>query len=300
MTSGNLSDEPIAFEDKDALERLDGLADGFLIHNRPIHMRVDDSVLRVVDNQPYPIRRSRGFAPDPIRLGQPMPEMLACGAGLKNTFCLSRDHYAFLSHHIGDLENYETLRSYEEGITHFEKLFRIQPESLVADLHPDYLSTKYALERSSRENLPLLQVQHHHAHLAACLADNHRPLDEKVIGLILKMGLSESVILSSFNARNLLKAKSLQPSIPRGLLTLPGLLGFPYRSWLGKRYHYDALHPYHKDVNVKMVNRLHAEGKKVNVWTVDKPADLLRMKMLGVDMVICNDPAHAREVLEAA
>ena len=184
MTSGNLSDEPIAFEDKDALERLDGLADGFLIHNRPIHMRVDDSVLRVVDNQPYPIRRSRGFAPDPIRLGQPMPEMLACGAGLKNTFCLSRDHYAFLSHHIGDLENYETLRSYEEGIAHYEKLFRIQPKSLVADLHPEYLSTKYALERSTRENLPLIQVQHHHAHLAACLADNHRPLDEKVIGLI--------------------------------------------------------------------------------------------------------------------
>ncbi len=184
MTSGNLSDEPIAYDDADAFERLDSIADGFLTHNRPIHMRVDDSVLRVVGDQPYPIRRSRGFSPDPIRLNQSMPEMLACGAELKNTFCLSRDRYAFLSHHIGDLENYETLRSYEEGIAHFEKLFRIQPKSLVADLHPEYLSTKYALERSTRENLPLLQVQHHHAHLAACLADNHRPLDEKVIGLI--------------------------------------------------------------------------------------------------------------------
>lgn len=125
-------------------------------------------------------------------------------------------------------------------------------------------------------------------------------LTEKVIDLIRKMGLNESVVLSSFNARNLLQAENLETRIRRGLLTLPGLPGIPYRSRLGKRYHYDALHPYHKDVNVKMVNRLHTEGKKVNVWTVDKPADLLRMKMLGVDMVICNDPAHAREVLEAA
>ena len=131
-------------------------------------------------------------------------------------------------------------------------------------------------------------------------ATPHDQLTEKVIGLILKMGLSESVILSSFNARNLLKAKSLQPSIPRGLLTLPGLLGFPYRSWLGNRYHYDALHPYHKDVNARMVSHLHAQGKKVNVWTVDKPEDLLRMRNLGVDMIICNDPVHAREVVEAA
>jgi len=125
-------------------------------------------------------------------------------------------------------------------------------------------------------------------------------LTEKVIDLIRKMGLNESVVLSSFNARNLLQAENLETRIRRGLLTLPGLPGIPYRSWLGKRYHYDALHPYHKDVNMKMVNRLHAEGKKVNVWTVDKPEDLCRMRDLGVDMVICNDPAHAREIIEAA
>jgi len=131
-------------------------------------------------------------------------------------------------------------------------------------------------------------------------ATPHDQLTEKVIDLILKMGISESVILSSFNARNLLKAESLEPSISRGLLTLPGLPGIFYRGLLGKRYHYDALHPYHKDVNAKMVSRLHAQGKQVNVWTVDKPEDLLRMRNLGVDMVICNDPAHAREVIEAA
>lgn len=125
-------------------------------------------------------------------------------------------------------------------------------------------------------------------------------LTEKVIDLIMQMGLKKSTILSSFNARNLLKAESLEPSIPRGLLTLPGLPGFPYRGWLGKRYHYDALHPYHKDVNARMVNRLHAADKRVNVWTVNKPEDLRRMKDLGVDMVICNDPDDAREVIEAA
>ena len=125
-------------------------------------------------------------------------------------------------------------------------------------------------------------------------------LTEKVIDLILRMGLTDSTILSSFNARNLLKAECLDPTIPRGLLTLPGLPGIPYRGCLGKRYHYDALHPYHKDVNAGMVNRLHAAGKKVNVWTVNKPEDLRRMRDLGVDMVICNDPADAREVIEAA
>jgi len=125
-------------------------------------------------------------------------------------------------------------------------------------------------------------------------------LTEKVIALIQKMGLKESVILSSFNARNFLKAERLEPAIPRGLLTLPGLPGIPYRGWLGKRYHYDALHPYFEDVNTRMVSHLHAQGKKVNVWTVDKTEDLLRMRDLGVDMVICNDPAHAREAIEAA
>ena len=124
-------------------------------------------------------------------------------------------------------------------------------------------------------------------------------LTEKVVDLILQMGLKNSAMLSSFNARNLLKAERLDPSIPRGLLTLPGLPGIPYRGWLGKRYHYDALHPYHKDVNARMVSRLHAAGKKINVWTVNNPEDLLRMRDLGVDMIICNDPADAREVMEA-
>ena len=183
MTSGNLSEEPIAYEDKDALQRLSGLADGFLMHNRPIFMRVDDSVARVLNGNPYLLRRSRGYAPDPIQLNQTVPSILAAGAELKNTFCLTRQNYAFLSHHIGDLENYETLRSYEEGIAHFERLFRIQPEAIACDLHPNYLSTRYAQQRAQEENLQIYPVQHHHAHLAACLADNNWTSDEPVIGL---------------------------------------------------------------------------------------------------------------------
>ena len=124
MTSGNLSEEPIAYEDVDAFNRLTPLVDGFLTHDRDINIRVDDSVLRIFDHKPYFLRRSRGYAPDSIRLPSEIPEILACGAELKNTFCLSKSNYAFLSHHIGDLENYETLRAFETGIEHYQKLFR--------------------------------------------------------------------------------------------------------------------------------------------------------------------------------
>jgi hydrogenase maturation protein HypF len=185
MTSGNLSEEPIAYQDSDADERLSGLADGFLLHNREIHMRTDDSVVRVFEEKPYILRRSRGYAPDPIQLSESLPPILATGAELKNTFCLTNRDYAFLSHHIGDLENYETLISFEEGIQHFQRLFHVTPEYLACDLHPNYLATRYAQERAEHEKLPLLQIQHHHAHLAACLADNHWTSEESVIGLCL-------------------------------------------------------------------------------------------------------------------
>jgi hydrogenase maturation protein HypF len=183
MTSGNLSEEPIAFEDEDAFARLTPIADGFLMHDRPIHMRVDDSVARVFTCGPQLLRRARGYAPDPVQLSQAVPPILATGAELKNTFCLSRERYAFLSHHIGDLENYETLVSFETGIAHYENLFRISPEMIAIDLHPNYLATRYGTQRASDQHLPLIQVQHHHAHLAACLADNSWDSIEPVIGL---------------------------------------------------------------------------------------------------------------------
>ncbi len=170
LTSGNVSDEPIAYRDEDALARLGGVADVFLTHDRPIHIRTDDSVVRPFRGRETVLRRSRGYVPEPLavaaRFGRPV---LACGAELKNTFCLGREDRAFLSHHIGDLENYETLRSFTEGIGHFRRLFDVTPQIVAHDLHPDYLSTRHALEQ---DDCVLAGVQHHHAHIASCLADN--------------------------------------------------------------------------------------------------------------------------------
>ena len=184
MTSGNLSEEPIAKDNDEARRRLGHLADYFLLHNRRIHARYDDSVWFVprasTASYPQPIRRARGYAPFPIKLPFPMRQILACGAELKNTFCLTRDEYAFLSQHIGDLENLETLEHFESTIELYEHLFRLEPELVAYDRHPDYLSTRYALDLA----LPRVPVQHHHAHIAACLADNGwTPAEGLVIGV---------------------------------------------------------------------------------------------------------------------
>jgi hydrogenase maturation protein HypF len=183
MTSGNISEEPIATENQEARQRLEKLADAFLMHNRGIHSRCDDSVVRVFEKKIYPLRRSRGYAPYPVHLNDEAIPLLGVGAELKNTFCLTRGSYAFLSHHIGDLENYETLQSFENGIAQFEKLFRVQPEALGYDLHPNYMATRYALDRADREGLPAFGIQHHHAHIAACMAENGLDGSRPVIGV---------------------------------------------------------------------------------------------------------------------
>jgi hydrogenase maturation protein HypF len=186
VTSGNVSDEPIAYRDADALARLAGIADAFLLHDREIHIRTDDSVVRASDGRPAVLRRARGYAPEPVRLRHPVPRpVLACGAELKSTFCLAQDDRAFLSQHIGDLENAETLESFTSGIAHFRRLFDIEPRLVAHDLHPDYLSTKYAIDLTETEaeagGVELVGVQHHHAHIASCLADNDE--DGPVIGV---------------------------------------------------------------------------------------------------------------------
>jgi len=193
MTSGNLSEEPIATDNNEARERLSKLADAFLFHNRDIHIRCDDSVVRVfADNRKseienrksiYPLRRSRGYSPFPVKLPFEVKHVLATGAELKNTFCITNKNYAFLSHHIGDMENYETLKSFEQGVEHFERLFRVMPVAIAHDLHPNYLATRYALERAERENLPTFNIQHHHAHIAACMAEHGLDGSRPVIGL---------------------------------------------------------------------------------------------------------------------
>ena len=182
MTSANLSDTPIMYKNAEALEKLHGIADGFLLHNRDIQTRCDDSLCWVLDGKEYFARRSRGYVPFPVSVDGISRGILACGAEQKASFCLSKGSYVFPSQHIGDLKNMETLENYSNQISHFQRLFDIKPEIIVCDMHPDYMSTEYASERSERENIPLVTVQHHHAHMASCMADN--AIDGEVIGLI--------------------------------------------------------------------------------------------------------------------
>ena len=181
MTSGNVSEEPIAGQNNEALLRLGGIADYFLLHNRDIHSTYDDSVTMVVDKNIQLIRRARGYAPYPIHMALKLPQLLACGAEEKNTFCLTRDNHAFISQHIGDMENIETMEHYIRTVELYKQLFRINPVVVAHDMHPEYLPTKYALEEAEKHNLKIIAIQHHHAHIASCLADNG--VDEAVIGV---------------------------------------------------------------------------------------------------------------------
>jgi len=178
MTSGNLSEEPIAIDNQDAFARLGRIADYFMVHNRDIYLRSDDSVVQSVEGRPRFFRRSRGYVPVPVFLKRALKPILACGAELKNTVCLTRGRHAFLSQHIGDLENLATYDFYEMTIDHLKRILSIEPEIVVHDMHPDYLSTQYAKQLSQ---LTRVEVQHHHAHIVSCMAENH--VAEPVIGL---------------------------------------------------------------------------------------------------------------------
>ncbi len=185
MTSANLSDEPILSDNEEALARLKGIADGFLLHNREIVARCDDSLIWEWEGEPYFARRSRGFAPRPITvpaLTRNAPSILACGAEQKASFAFSSGSGVFLSPHIGDAKNWETLAHYEKNVRRYEKLFDLKPAALACDLHPDYLTTGYAEERAARERLPLIRVQHHHAHMVSCMADNR--LEGPTLGIV--------------------------------------------------------------------------------------------------------------------
>ena len=183
MTSGNLSEEPIAIHNDEARQRLSILADALLLHNRTIRTRCDDSVIRTFQETTYPLRRSRGYAPFPVYLSANSHQILATGSELKNTFCIVRDRYAFLSHHIGDMENVETYDSFVDSIENYESIFRIKPEAIAFDLHPNYLATRYAMQRAEVEGLPSFGIQHHHAHIASCMAENSLPSNQPVIGV---------------------------------------------------------------------------------------------------------------------
>ncbi len=180
MTSANLSGEPLVVDRDEALRKLASIADAFLFHNREIHVRCDDSVY-LVEETPQVVRRARGYAPSPIDLPFRSRPILACGAQLKNTFCLTRDAHAFLSPHIGDMENEETLDHFTAMIAHYECLFRIEPRLIACDLHPEYTPTKFAVALAREAGLPCVAVQHHHAHIVSCLVE-HR-IDGPVIGV---------------------------------------------------------------------------------------------------------------------
>ncbi|MEQ1948666.1 MAG: carbamoyltransferase HypF [Bryobacteraceae bacterium] len=180
MTSGNLSEEPIVCKNEEVASRLYPLADLFLLHNRRIQTRVDDSVVRTFEGREIPLRRSRGYAPQPVNLGIPVEQVLACGGELKNVLCVTKEHYAVLSQDIGDLENLETLHVFEETLEHMKRFFRVNPVAVAHDLHPQYLSTRFALALDGVEKIG---VQHHHAHIGACMAENH--LDGSVMGVAL-------------------------------------------------------------------------------------------------------------------
>lgn len=181
MTSGNLSEEPIARDNDEALERLKGIADYFILHNRDIYSTYDDSVAVMEKGTEILTRRARGYAPYPIRLPFGTKQVLACGAEEKNTFCLTRDNNAFISQHIGDMENLETLNHYEETVALYEKMFRVKPSVIACDMHPDYMASKWGRKRASDEGLRLEEIQHHHAHIASCMAENG--VKGKVIGV---------------------------------------------------------------------------------------------------------------------
>jgi hydrogenase maturation protein HypF len=180
MTSANLSEEPIAIDNQESVRRLKDIADYYLVHNREILVRSDDSVVRASGGKLQQIRRSRGFVPMPVFLEKEVPSVLAVGGELKNTICLTRAKTAFLSQHVGDLENLEAFKFFNETVEHLSRILEIEPQAIAYDLHPDYLSTKWAKERTGKK---LIGVQHHHAHIASCMAENH--LDGKVIGFSL-------------------------------------------------------------------------------------------------------------------
>lgn len=186
MTSANISDEPICYRNDESFERLKGIADYFLTHNRDIFIRTDDSITRVINDKPLMLRRARGYAPHPIVLDEQWERstdsVLAVGAELKNSICLLKGNKAFLGQHIGDLQNTAAFNSFEQSISHLEKIFEIRPAVIAHDMHPDYFNSHWAMKKAGLD-MELVPVQHHHAHIASCMAENR--LTDPVIGVAL-------------------------------------------------------------------------------------------------------------------
>ncbi|WP_035302085.1 carbamoyltransferase HypF [Clostridium sp. DL-VIII] len=176
MTSANINSLPLEYKNESAVKKLTEIADYFLLHNRDIHMPIDDSVVRMINNEVYMIRRARGYVPEPIKM-ENTKEILACGSNMKNTFCVGKENNLFLSQYNGDLENLETFEHYENNIEYFKNIFNFVPKYVACDMHPSYASTQYAYNSA----IPKIEVQHHHAHIVSCLVENN--INKKVIGI---------------------------------------------------------------------------------------------------------------------
>lgn len=289
MTSGNISDEPICYTNEEAFDRLRGIADFFLINNRDIHVRCDDSVIRVFPLRhkgkciPLMIRRSRGYVPLPVRIDIRFKKpILACGAHLKNTFCLAKNEYAFISHHIGDLENIETIKAFENGIEHFKNLFSIKPEIAVCDLHPEYLSTKYAVKLAEDRKIErLIKVQHHHAHIASCMAENNI-LNRKVIGVAFdglgygddgKLWGGEFFVCS---LKNYKRAAHLK------YMPLPGGENAIKEPWrMGISYLYETFGTGYKGLDIDFLKSIRKKDQSLLLNLIDKRINTLQISSVG-------------------
>ncbi len=243
LTSGNLSDEPQCIDNDEARQRLAGMADAWLMHDRDIARRVDDSVARIMVGVSRLLRRSRGYAPAPLRLPRDFaaaPPVLAMGAQQKNTFCLLRDGEAVLSHHIGELENGETYRDYTVSLARYQHLFEHDADFVAVDLHPEYLSRKLGIDIAQQRHLPLAEIQHHHAHFAACLAENDVGLGTDVLGIVLDglgMGLDNALWGGEFLLGGYVDFKRLGSFTP---VALPGGAYAIYEPWRNTYAHLSA------------------------------------------------------------
>ncbi len=237
LTSGNCSNEPQCIDNKDATLRLKTLADTFLLHDRAIENRLDDSVLREMAGEHRLLRRARGYAPHPIKLAADFataPDILAMGGELKNTFCLFKDQHATLSQHMGDLENYATYADYQKNLQLYSTLYQHQPQAIVVDKHPEYLSTKLGKIWAKKQDLAVIEVQHHHAHIAACLAENQQPLHTPVVlGIVLDglgYGDDDSLWGGEFLLANYHQSKRLASLMPVPLLGGSQAMREPWRN----------------------------------------------------------------------
>jgi hydrogenase maturation protein HypF len=261
MTSANFSEEPIAIDNNDAFERLAGIADYFLIHNRDIYLRSDDSIVRHTAGHARYIRRSRGFVPIPVFLNHPVPPILACGAELKNTICVTKKDKAFLSQHIGDLENMITLDFFELTVAHLQRILEINPEIIACDLHPDYLSSRFAAEMNGVRKI---KVQHHHAHIVSCMAEHN--LEDTVIGLAFD-GSGYGKDGTIWGGEILIaEEKQMERVAHLACVPMPGSTAAIKEPWrMAVSYLYDAFGDRIWDLDLPVVKQLEASKLKVIV-----------------------------------